>query len=81
MLKGKLALAAFVLSVGIAAAPGAFAAGVGGPNEGLATVGGNFEPVRFCPITIACRKYTHPKCHYSSSRHKCVCHCVPNHPK
>jgi hypothetical protein len=80
MFKRTLTLAAFMAVFAIAAASGAFATGIVMPNEGLATIGGNVEPVRFCPITIACKKGTKAKCEYNKKRHRCVCRCVPRHP-
>ena len=80
MAKYKLGLAAFVLALGIAAAPGAQAAGVSSGAAAFTPIEQNVEAVRFCPITILCRKGTHAVCRYNSHRHKCVCHCVPRGP-
>jgi len=81
MTKRKLGLASLMLALGIAAAPAVQAAGVSSGAGAFSPVESNVVAVRFCPITILCKKGTHAKCHYNSYRHKCVCHCVPKHPQ
>ncbi len=81
MTKHKLGLAALVLALGIAASAGAQAAGIASGAGAFTPVEQNVVPVRFCPITILCKKGTHAKCHYNSHRHKCVCTCVRNRPQ
>jgi hypothetical protein len=80
MTKRKLVLASLVLALGIAGASTAQATGISTGAGAFSPVGENLVGVRFCPITILCRKGTHAKCHYNTHRHKCVCRCVPNHP-
>jgi hypothetical protein len=79
MTKRKLGLAALVLALGILAAPGAQAAGVSTGAGAFTPIEQTVVPVRFCPITILCKKGTHAKCHHHHG--KCVCHCVRNHPE
>lgn len=81
MTKRRLGLAALVLALGIVVAPGGHAAGISTGAGAFTPIEGNVEAVRFCPITILCKKGTHAKCAYNKHRHKCVCRCVPNHPQ
>ena len=81
MAKHKLGLAALVLALGIAVSPGALAAGISTGAGAFSPVEQDVVAVRFCPITILCKKGTKAKCRYDSHRHKCVCHCVPSHPQ
>ena len=80
MAKHKLGLAALVLALGIAAAPGVQAAGVSTGAGAFTPIESDVVAVRFCPIRILCKKGTHAVCRYNSYRHKCVCHCVPRGP-
>jgi hypothetical protein len=80
MTKRKLGLAALVLALGIAAAPGAYAAGISTPGQAFSPVGENVEAVRFCPIRIFCVRGRVARCHYSPYLHRCVCRCVPRGP-
>jgi hypothetical protein len=80
MAKRTLGLAALVLALGVAAVSGAYAAGMTTPSTNFTAIDRDVIAVRFCPIRILCKKGTVAKCHYSTSKHHCVCRCVPRHP-
>jgi hypothetical protein len=80
MAKRILVLASLVLALSVAAVSGAHAAGMTTPNANFTAIDRDVVAVRFCPITILCKRGTVGKCHYSTNRHHCVCHCVPRHP-
>jgi hypothetical protein len=81
MLKRKLGLALLVLELGIAAAPGASAAGISTPGAAFTPIDENVVAVRFCPVRIFCRRGTVARCHWSPRLHRCVCRCVPRFPQ
>jgi hypothetical protein len=79
MAKRTLVLASLVLALGVAAVSGAYAAGMTTPNANFTAIDRDVVAVKFCPIHILCKKGLVAKCHYSTSKHHCVCRCVPRH--
>jgi len=81
MFKRKLTLASLVLVLGIAALPGAHAAGIGGSSDAISAIEGDVVAARFCPINIQCKMGRKARCSYSKRQQRCVCRCVPRAPQ